>query len=163
MIYLLDMITCKFEDGGKANLRHVVVHAIVEKDGKILVEKRAIHLNDGGGKWCLPGGFLDRDEKAQEAVLRELQEETGWQGEIVSLFRINTNPERREETKRQNVAFEFIVKPIKQIKKPDKESEEIKWVSLEELDSLDFAFDHKETIELYLDFCRNNVTLPILV
>ena len=114
------MITCKFEDGGKAELRHVVVHAIVEKDGKLLLEKRAESLCDGSGQWCLPGGFMDRDETVKQAVLRELLEETGWEGEIIAFFRVNTNPQRQEKTKRQNVALEFIIKPLKQIKSGDK-------------------------------------------
>lgn len=36
------MFTCEFEDGHKTNqLRHVVVHALVIQDNKILLEKRA--------------------------------------------------------------------------------------------------------------------------
>lgn len=157
------MITCNFEDGGKAKLRHVVVHAIVEKDGKILLGKRSLQLSDGAGQWCLPGGFMDRDENAQQAVLRELLEETGWEGEIVSFFRINSHPERKEKTQRQNVALEFIIKPLKQIKSGDQESSEIKWWPIKELDSLDFAFDHKETIKLYLKYRENHFSLPLLI
>src|SRR3972149_3497738 len=106
------MITCNFENGTKAGLRHIVVHAIVEKDKKILLVKRADFL-DEAGKWALPGGFLERGETASMAAVRELQEETGWQGETVSLFKINSNPNRPKED-RQNVALEFIIKPIKE-------------------------------------------------
>ena len=42
------MINCTFEDGGKASLRHVAVHAIIEKSGKILLEKRALRFLEGG-------------------------------------------------------------------------------------------------------------------
>jgi len=59
------MINCTFENGNKASLRHVVVHAIVEMDGKLLLIKRSNELLEGG-KWSLPSGFLDRDETAQE-------------------------------------------------------------------------------------------------
>lgn len=104
------MITCFFEKGYKARLRHVVTHALVEKDGALLLVKRAGDILETG-KWGLPGGFLDRDEMASQGVLRELLEETGWEGEIVALFRINTNPNRSKED-RQNVAFDFIVRPV---------------------------------------------------
>ena len=52
------MITCMFESGSPASLRHVVVHAIVERDGALLLVKRAPHLSEGG-KWGLPGGSVD--------------------------------------------------------------------------------------------------------
>ena len=159
---LVSMINCTFEDGGKASLRHVVVHALVEKNGAILLEKRAPHLS-GAGKWGLPGGFLDRDETAKEAVLRELLEETGYQGEIITLFRINSNPQRQEEDRRQNVALEYLIKPMEQVKRPDKESTEIKWVPIEKINSLDFAFDHGQTVKLYLDYRQKKFTLPLIV
>ena len=70
------MINCRFENGRPASLRHVVVHAVVERDGALLLVKRAAHLSEGG-KWGLPGGFLDRDERLVDGVLRELRGETG--------------------------------------------------------------------------------------
>src|SRR5207249_6056868 len=84
-----DMITCTFEDGHAARLRHVVVHAIVERAGALLLVRRAPYLSEGG-RWGLPGGFLDRDERLVDGVLRELREETGWTGEVRRLFRINS-------------------------------------------------------------------------
>ncbi|MBI4999381.1 NUDIX hydrolase [Candidatus Gottesmanbacteria bacterium] len=155
------MITCSLEDGGKSSLRHLVVHAIVEKDGKILLVKRAKNLLEGG-RWALPGGFLDRDETAEEGALREFLEETGWEGEVISLFRINTNPNRPKED-RQNAVLEFIVRPIRQIKKPDRETTGVRWVSIEDLISLDFAFDHGETVKLYLKYLKKPFILPLIV
>ena len=63
------MITCAFEDGHPARLRHVVVHAVVEREGALLLVRRAAHLLEGG-KWGLPGGFVDRDETVAQGALR---------------------------------------------------------------------------------------------
>lgn len=148
------MINCTFENGNKASLRHVVIHAIVEKDNKLLLVKRADSLLEGG-KWSLPSGFLDRDETAKEGILRELKEETGWEGEAVSLFRINTSPNRPGED-RQNVPLTFIVKPIRQVGEPDHESTAVDWFAIEKLPPFEeLAFDHGETIKLYLDYKNN--------
>jgi len=157
------MITCTFENGNKASLRHVVVHAIVEKDGCLLLEKRTGDLQETG-RWCLPSGFLDQGETAGQGVLRELLEETGWTGEIVSLFRINSNPNRPHEQNRQNVAIEFIVKPTQKIQEGDHESSKVEWIPIEKLIAFDqFAFDHGETIRLYLEYRKSNFQLPLVV
>lgn len=156
------MITCTFEKGQKASLRHVVVHAIVEKDGALLLVKRTGDLLESG-KWSLPAGFLDRDETAAQGVLRELQEETGWEGEVISLFRINTNPHRPHED-RQNVALDFIVGPIRQSGTPDDESSKVEWIPLGKLLPPDaYAFDHGESIKLYREYRENSFPLPLLV
>lgn len=143
------MITCIFENGSRASLRHVVVHALVERDGALLLVRRAPHLSEGG-KWGLPGGFLDRDERVADGVLRELREETGWAGVVQRLLRINSRPDRPRED-RQNVAFEFIITPLKQVGEPDHESTAVEWVPLDRLPPLEsLAFDHGDTIRLYL-------------
>lgn len=160
LIQYKGMLTCYFENGGKDSFRHVVTHAIVEKNGALLLVKRAHTLLEGG-KWALPGGFLGRDETAEQGVLRELQEETGWTGEVVALFRLNSRPDRPRED-RQNVAFEFIIKPVKQVGTPDAESLKVEWIPIEKLLPLnEFAFDHGDTIERYLAFCKEPFSLPI--
>jgi 8-oxo-dGTP diphosphatase len=115
------------------------------------------------GKWGLPAGFMDRNETAAQCCLRELKEETGWDGEILSLFRINSNPVRPHED-RQNVAIEFIVKPLQKTGEPDNESTAIEWIPFEKLLPFDqFAFDHGESLRLYLEYKKTPFSLPLLV
>ena len=143
------MINCTFENGSRASLRHVVVHAIVERDGALLLVRRAPHLLEGG-KWGLPGGFLDRDESLSDGVLRELREETGWDGQVSALLRINSRPDRPHED-RQNVAFDFVVTPLRKVGEPDGESSAVEWVPIDGLPPLPtLAFDHGDTVQLYL-------------
>src|SRR6267142_5950417 len=125
------MIRCAFEDGGLGLLRHVVLHAIVERDGALLLVKRAPHMSEGG-KWGLPGGFLDRAEHLVEAVLRELREETGWTGEVRALLRVNSRPDRPRED-RQNVAFDFVVTALARVGEPDDEQTAVEWIPIERL------------------------------
>lgn len=142
------MLTCTFEDGGKGSQRHVVVDALVIDKNKILLIKRAEHLTNGG-KYAFPGGFLDRDEMAEQAIVREVKEETGYDVRVDNLFTILDSPNRPQED-RQNVAFVYIVKPLEQTGKGDSESTEVEWFSLDDLPpEKDFAFDHFQTIQEY--------------
>jgi 8-oxo-dGTP diphosphatase len=155
------MITCSFENGNNASLRHVVVHAIVEKDNALLLVKRAPHLLEGG-KWSIPSGFLDRDETADQGALRELYEETGWEGTVTSLFMIKTAPNRPHED-RQNVSFHYVVAATRRLGKPDTESSDIQWIPITELPPLDtLAFDHGEAIDAYIRFRKTPFSLPLV-
>ncbi|CBL46990.1 Cytidyltransferase-related [gamma proteobacterium HdN1] len=52
----------------------ITVDAVVVQSGHILlIERKA---RPGKGLWALPGGFLDANERVEEACLRELREET---------------------------------------------------------------------------------------
>ncbi len=144
------MITCYFEGSKKlVHLRHVVVDMLVIDGRKILLVKRAGPWVETG-KWALPGGFLDSDESSQEAAVREVKEETGYESEVIKLFMVNDNPCRPHEQNRQNVALIYLMKPLKQIGQPDDEVSEVKWFDLDQLPpAQDFAFDHLETIRRY--------------
>ena len=52
----------------------VTVDAMVVQSGHILLVKRG--AMPGRGQWALPGGFINQDERIEEAILRELEEET---------------------------------------------------------------------------------------
>lgn len=44
------------------------------------------------GRYVLPKGHLEKDESAQQAALREVQEETGYRAEIIELIGVMTRP-----------------------------------------------------------------------
>lgn len=52
----------------------VTVDAVVVQSGHVLLVQRG--ARPGKGQWALPGGFLNQDEWIEDAVLRELKEET---------------------------------------------------------------------------------------
>jgi ADP-ribose pyrophosphatase YjhB (NUDIX family) len=54
----------------------VAVSAVIEHEGRIAWITRA--REPGAGLLDLPGGFVERDESLEEAVLRETREETGF-------------------------------------------------------------------------------------
>ncbi|MDZ5472110.1 NUDIX hydrolase [Bacillus sp. 31A1R] len=73
-------------DRGKVWL--AVSGLVISEDGKWLVVKKKY----GGlkGKWSLPAGFVDQGETVDEAVIREVAEETGIHCNIKGLLGVRT-------------------------------------------------------------------------
>lgn len=67
------------------------VGILIEMDGGLVLIRR---LNPPHrGEWTLPSGFIEADESAEEAAIREAEEETGLKVEIIELFGVNSFPE----------------------------------------------------------------------
>jgi 8-oxo-dGTP pyrophosphatase MutT (NUDIX family) len=65
------------------------VSAVIFNDRKeLLLQKRA-----DTGKWCILSGHVEFGETVQQAMLREVLEETGTQSEIVRLIGVYSTPE----------------------------------------------------------------------
>ncbi len=68
--------------------KHIVVPcALIIKDGQILMNKRNDpHRPEYHGKWEFPGGKIELHETIHENVIREVQEEVGYDVEVVKLL-----------------------------------------------------------------------------
>jgi NAD+ diphosphatase len=64
------------------NVAAAVGVVIADRNGNVLFEKRA--KDPGKGFLALPGGFVDPDESAEEAAVRECREETGAEPSSIS-------------------------------------------------------------------------------
>lgn len=146
------MINCVFE--GQTNivhLRHVVVDALIIQGEQILLVKRGQKSYLEIGKWALPGGYLEMDETGEQAILREVKEETGYDCKVIKLIKVNDAPGRPKELNRQNVSLIYLLKPIQKTGDFDQEITEIKWFDFNNLPLPEqFAFDHLETIKLFI-------------
>lgn len=70
---LLRCAACGFEL--YLNVAAAVAGVIVDEQGRMVVLVRG--KEPGKGQWDLPGGFVDPQETAEEALRREVREETG--------------------------------------------------------------------------------------
>ncbi len=60
----------------------IAVRGLIEKDGKYLLLQRSKPSRGEMGYWELPGGGQDFGESPQEALLREIMEETQLEAEV---------------------------------------------------------------------------------
>jgi len=104
------------------------------------------------GMWALPGGFLDMDETLEEAIVRELEEETGLLNvNLKQLFAFSTlgrDPRGRTIT----ITFYGTVDMNNSKVKAGDDARNAKWFPTKKLSKL--AFDHQEMIEMALEKIR---------
>jgi len=125
----------------------VTVAAIIEKNGRILLEKRGVEPFKG--YWCLPGGHVEKFEKVEDTVKREVKEETGLEVEKAEF--LFYQDEIIPEINWHAVVLVFKCKVSGRINIQKEEVKEIKWFNLEEALDLKLAFRHKEIIEGLMD------------
>jgi 8-oxo-dGTP diphosphatase len=91
------------------------------------------------GQWAFPGGFVEIDEELENAVARELAEETGLAGVKLEQFHSFGKCGRDPRGRNITVAFIGITKNTK-IKGGD-DAVEAKWFAIDALPK-NMAFDH---------------------
>lgn len=128
--------------------------AVIEQDGKILLQKRS-----DNGLWGLVGGLLELDETYTEAMIREVREETGLTVEPEAFLGIFHNHEMvwANGDKAHTLGAYFTVRIVDGTLRTDAESLELNWFSPDALPDL-FAADHREAVKAF----RSGVRLPLL-
>lgn len=113
------------------------------EDGRlvVLLIRRGREKEPFYGHWALPGGFIKMDETLEEAVHRELEEETGLNLYLEQL-RTFGDPGRDPRGRVISTAFLALVPPTA-VKGAD-DADEAKWFPVDELPPL--AFDHDKIL-----------------
>lgn len=67
--------------------RTATTAAVFDAEGRILLHRRT-----DNNRWALPGGTMEIGETADQCIVREVQEETGYQVEVIRLVGIYSDP-----------------------------------------------------------------------
>lgn len=106
--------------------------------------------------WALPGGFVGEDESLEEAVKRELQEETGITVNYLEQLYTFGEPKRDPRHRVVSVAYFALVKSsLYQELKASTDAENVGWFGIKNLPRL--AFDHKEIVKTAVDRIRAKI------
>ena len=110
----------------------------------VLITRRRI--NPYINKWCLPGGHINKYETAEDAIIREVREETGldYKPEFYGYFD-EIIPE--EDIHAVVLVFKGVSggTPVRD----NSEISDAKWILLDDTLDYDLAFRHREVLRHY--------------
>jgi 8-oxo-dGTP diphosphatase len=122
---------------------YVAIVGVVKFRNKILIFKRKESKRFFPGLWEFPGGFIKERETAEEAVLREVEEETGLKGRII---RAGKSFETKGEGKRW-IVIPFLISVKAKKVKISREHSEYRWIKPDEIDNFETVVDAKRDLK----------------
>ncbi|UCF45149.1 MAG: NUDIX hydrolase [Candidatus Bathyarchaeota archaeon] len=136
----------------------VGVGAIILNKDKILLEKR--RNSPGKGKWCVPGGLVELGVNIEEAVIREVKEETGLDAHEPRLVDVVDHISLGE---RGGVRYHFVIVDYLVTVKGGKpkaasDADALKWVPFNEVEEYDLT----ESFRRFFQFNRQILKNPSL-
>jgi 8-oxo-dGTP diphosphatase len=116
------------------SLIRVVAAVITDNEGRVLACRRAPHKSLAG-MWEFPGGKVEPGESDEEALVREIYEELSVDIRVGELA--GTSIEKAGELAIELVAY--FVKLVAGTVVSSSDHDQLQWVSLDALDSVDWA------------------------
>lgn len=124
------------------------VGAIIERDNKLLLTKR--NHEPFKEYWCIPGGHIDFGETPEEAIKREVKEETGLTVKSLNFFGYYS--EIYKEINWHAVVLIFTCETEGDVEIDLNEVKEYKWFDKKEALKQKLAFEHKNIL---IDYTKN--------
>jgi 8-oxo-dGTP diphosphatase len=117
----------------------VGVGAIMLNEDKILLEKRK--NEPGKGKWSIPGGLVDLGESPEQAVIREVKEETCLEVDAPCLVDVVSDVSLDEygKIKYHFVIIDYLVTVKRGELKAASDADALKWVPFNEVEEYDLT------------------------
>ena len=123
-------------------MKSVTRAIILDQEGKVLLGKRAGKI--ATGQYALIGGKSDPEESPEYAIIRKVKEEIGLEfTPIPYLEKIDSHSDPKEPW----MVYYFTESAKGELKLEPSEVEEVIFISEDDLDELDIAFDHREKLK----------------
>jgi 8-oxo-dGTP diphosphatase len=131
-----------------------VVFGYTSKEGlSVLLIKR--NINPFKDTWALPGGLVGNDESLEDAVQRELKEETGISISYLEQLYSFGQPGRDPRNRVISITYYGLVKPDAFEIEAATDAAEVAWFNIKKIPQL--AFDHQAIISAAHDRLKNKI------
>lgn len=125
----------------------IIVSAVIEKNGKILLGKKFPGVGPYPDKWLIPGGGVRLEEETlREGLERELMEETGLEIESMENLGFDADFVYKNDEKFYYIFLQFKVVPKTVKAAAGDDLEIVKWFAKSELKRVDLS---NPTIKLF--------------
>ena len=117
----------------------LAVDCIILIDGKVLL----IHRRNPPNGWALPGGFVEYGETVEDAVRREMKEETGLELRDLRQFHAYSDPGR--DPRGHTVSVVFAARGVGEPKAGD-DADRYRLIDLDNVPESELVFDHAQIL-----------------
>ena len=136
----------------------IVVFSVHEEELKVLLIKRGVPPFEG--KWAIPGGFINKakDKTLDDAVLRELREETGAVAPYIEQLYSFGSADRDPRDWTLSIAY-FALTPYDNVNlKAGTDAQQTRWWTVRDTKvTVKLAFDHKDILAMAINRLRSKL------
>ena len=133
-------------------VQRLAAYAVLRDEGRVLLV-RAGAASNMPGMWFLPGGGVEHGEHPEDAVIREVEEETGYECRPLELIRVHSSvtdlPRRNERVHTIGLVYRAEIRGGALRDEVDGPSEGASWHSPDEAPGLTLAPFVGEMLALY--------------
>ncbi|MGA9838956.1 MAG: NUDIX hydrolase [Thermoplasmata archaeon] len=118
----------------------LTVDAVWIRNGRALLVRRG--RPPFRGFWALPGGFVELQETVEQAVVRELREETGLTARVGGIVGVYSGPDR--DPRKPTTTIAFSMRGTGGSPRGADDASEARWIPVGTVGRL--AFDHNQIL-----------------
>lgn len=119
---------------------------LINDNNEFLIQKRGVNLKRHPGKWNFTGGAVDAGESSVEGAKREVKEELG-----INIDTLEFLLSYRREHDFVDVWVGRTNADIEDLDTSDREVDEVRWVSFQELKNMINNNEFVPSVKLYLE------------
>jgi len=134
------------------------VDTIIQKGTKVLLVERK--RDPFKQMMVLPGGFINEGERAEDAAIREVKEETSLDIVLDNILGVYSDPSRDPRGHIMSTVFIGKISDKSDKKEPiaGDDAATTKWVDLASIEEEQFGFDHKKILMDYKEWKQSGQT-----